>query len=238
MRKAIQSVSTSSSRDGRSVSGVSTEHAANTEFRAINDPKSGDSVTSGSRVDRSVNSQNKSQVTHSTANPRISRITTPLGNKSVASGTASVASSKKSPSKLPQYAWEDPNSGQKHGAIVIDNAMFVPTPTNGFYDRQDNSRSSYSLNEPSGGLPMAPLSDKYCDFQIVLTLEELTTLASRKKADRPDVKLHRSQAASMSVHTSTPYVESRRIQKSLMRPDNPEKWIHPEGMRPYKKVYN
>ena len=221
------------------MSGISTEHAAgNTDFKPVGEVKSGDSVTSGSRVDRSVNSQNKSQQSHSTANPRVSRITTPLGNKSVASGTASVSSSKKSPSKQPLYAWEDPNGGNKHGAIVIENNMFVPTSVNGFYDRVDNNRSSYSLNDPNGGLPVAPLSDKYCDFQIVLTHEELTTLASRKKADRPDAKLHRSQAASMSVHSTTPYVDSRRIQKSLMRPDNPEKWIHPEGMRPYKKVYN
>lgn len=219
------------------MSGVSTEHAA-TEFKAIGEPRSGDSVHSGSRPDRSVASQSKSQQSHSTSNPRISRITTPLGVKSVASGTASVASSKRSPSKQPLYAWEDPNSGNKHGAIVIENNMFVPTATNGFYDRVDTSRSSLSLNDPSGGVPVAPLSDKYCDFQIVLTMEELTTLASRKKADRPDSKLSRSQAASMSVHSSTPYVDSRRIQKSLMRPDNPEKWIHPEGMRPYKKVYN
>lgn len=219
---------------------MSTEHAASgSDLRASNnEPKSGESVNSnqGSRQDRSVASQNNSQAQNSTGQ-RVSRIVTPLGNKSVASGTASVGSStaKKSPTK-PLYAWEDPNANQKNGAIVINNVMFVPTAINGFYGRQDNSRSSYSLNEAS--TPMAPQSDKYCDFQVVLTLEELTTLANRKRSDRPDVKLHRSKAAAMSVHSSTPYVDNKRIEKSLLRSDNPEKWINPDGMRPYLKYYN
>lgn len=72
--------------------------------------------------------------------------------------------------------------------------------------------------------------EKYVDFQVVLTAEELATLAARRRADRRDVKLDKNQAAAASPLVSVPYVEPRRVREALLRPDQPEKWINSSGI--------
>eukprot|EP01034_Spumella_vulgaris_P032474 gene32474-40078_t len=139
------------------------------------------------------------------------------------------------------YAWEEENKPTS-GALQIDNILYTPTTTNGFYNRSMGSPAPGTKSFFSRANTLAHTeqevqpSDKYCDFQIVLTLEELTTLASRKKSEvRGDSKLHRSQAAATSVHSTTPYIENRRIVQAMLRPNAPEKWISKDGLRAYQR---
>jgi hypothetical protein len=45
-----------------------------------------------------------------------------------------------------------------------------------------------------------------------------------------------AKSAPQSLHSSTPYVDPRRIYKDHLRPNNPDRWISAEGLRPYKKT--
>ena len=63
------------------------------------------------------------------------------------------------------------------------------------------------------------------DGKVLLTAEELTTLAARKRAERKDIKHDKSLAASSSMLTAVPYIEPNRVRETLFRPDQPDKWI-------------
>jgi hypothetical protein len=129
--------------------------------------------------------------------------------------TTSIPTARKSPTGLDKsiYGWEYGKEKYSRGTISIENFSYDPTPTPGFYSRQSENFDTDDM-------------DKCLDFQIILTQEEMTALAARKKAQKLDAKLHKSQAAALSVHASTPYVDPKRIAAEMLRPGHPDRWIH------------
>jgi hypothetical protein len=126
--------------------------------------------------------------------------------------TISAKQSPISPGRI--YAWEDSSEKPSRNSIEVNGVSFDPTPVTGFYTRAMGRKEAEYM-----------ISDKFIDVQIILTQEELTTLAARKKINRPDAKLFRSQAAATSVHSSTPYVDPRRIKHDMLRPSHPDRWL-------------
>lgn len=141
-----------------------------------------------------------------------------LGNRSANGGSFNVTSRKSPTISGKIYAWEDEVKKERE-SIDIEGKLYYPTRSVGFYSAEEEQNS-----------------DSFCDFQIVLTLEELTTLAARRKAERYDTKLHRNQAAAQSVHASTPYIDPRRVAKELLRQNHKEKWMDTDGVRPNRKL--
>ncbi|KAJ1414791.1 hypothetical protein B484DRAFT_454751, partial [Ochromonadaceae sp. CCMP2298] len=122
----------------------------------------------------------------------------------------------------PIYAWEGAAERPPRVAVEVGGSVFLPSSMNGFYSRQDNR---------SPLLDSASLPERYCDFIMVLTEEELTTLAARKKANKmaqPDGALALKPVR--TLHSSTPYIEPHRIYKEMLRQENPDKWIA-DGLR-------
>jgi len=110
------------------------------------------------------------------------------------------------------YDWED---GRKlRGKIQVDDDSFVPTSVAGVYVRED-------------GMDQMPSSEKWIDVKVVLDQDELKTLASRKKALKRVQKMGLASSNFVSVQSSTPYIDQRRIVKETYRPDHPEKWLNP-----------
>jgi hypothetical protein len=109
------------------------------------------------------------------------------------------------------YAWE--GGREQRGKIQIDENSYVPTSVPGVYAREDGNEQSSS--------------DKWLDVKVVLTQEELTTLAARKKAMKRAKNLGLSSTNFVSVQSSTPYIDPHRIIKETYRPDQPDKWILP-----------
>jgi len=126
----------------------------------------------------------------------------------------------------PIYTWEENNERAERVPIEVGGATFLPSKQVGFYNRQDPHH---------GGFDTTPLPERYVDFQIVLSAEELTTLAARKKTLTSRVG-QSPRGIKPTLHSSTPYVDPRRIQRDLLRPVNPDKWLSSEGLRPYKRT--
>ena len=131
------------------------------------------------------------------------------------------------------YEWEgqsesDRRMQARQTALIVDHLTYCPSATNGFYRRTDEHEEQFD-NIAS--------DDKFIDFQIILTKDEISALAARKRSLQihTDKVLHKSTAASKSVHAATPYIDQYRITKELMRPNKPEKWVHPTGLRPVGK---
>lgn len=137
-------------------------------------------------------------------------------------------------SQAPIYSWEDgPRLGEKvsRDHIVLQDCCYQATTEPGIYTRT-------ALNDQEDELlhVASDLNNLFVDFQVVLTKEEIITLAARRRSFRPDMQLHKNIAASASPNISTPYVDPKRI--LLFRPDNPDKWIDPKGIQPYKKFFS
>lgn len=117
----------------------------------------------------------------------------------------------------PIYKWEtttgsDMKDSRTH--IFIDNNKFLPS----------NQNSIYIKDDPNDIEPQP-----FIDVQIILTKEELDTLAARRKkllrtatanpmntsSINASKLLQNNHVASMSMHANTPYVDSKRIQKEL-----------------------
>lgn len=137
-------------------------------------------------------------------------------NNSIANkSTLSAAGSKKASTI---YAWEDRSDKYIRQEFILDPFAYEPSSTPGFYSRKLNEEE-----EP-------PSSDKFIDFQIILSHEEMIALAARKKAERADVKLVKNQAATTSINYSTPYIDQKRIMKEMLR-GQPDKWMASESMK-------
>jgi hypothetical protein len=102
--------------------------------------------------------------------------------------------------------------------INVGGSVFLPSSLNGFYNRQ---------NTP-GSLGDSEMPERHCDFTVVLTEEELTTLASRKKA--ATMANHQSVSGGAlalkpfrTLNSSSPYIDKDRVYK--LRPEAPDKWI-------------
>jgi hypothetical protein len=162
-------------------------------------------------------------------------VTTPFANRSagtkiVMGTTGQAAPATVSPNRTHKiiYAWEGGNNQSQRSPVELNGVVFLPSKQNGFYSRQDTL---------TPGLDTTPLPEKYVDFQIILTEEELTTLANRKKTimSRVGHGFSLKTAADASLHISTPYVDPRRIHKDLLRPVNPDKWISSDPLRVARK---
>lgn len=113
------------------------------------------------------------------------------------------------------YKWENGSTSVRaRSDLIVDGRNFEPSAAPGFYFRKYEEMSGVEV-------------DQCVDFQIILTQEEITALAARKKAQKADAKLHKSQAASSSVHHATPYVDPKRLTQDMYRPGHPDRWIHP-----------
>lgn len=197
LRQAIQPYLSFISRDNRSL--AASEH----NDRSLSTSATG---TRMNNLDRNSLTQSVKMTLKSSA---IS-----VSNRSSASQSASK---KATPSVSNIYAWEDGSVKPQRKEIYLEDFCYHPSTTPGFYNRMVAEDESKDL----------VISDKFIDFQIVLTQEEITTLAARKKAEKPDIKLAKSQAAATSVHLSTPYVDPKRIINDMLRPGHPDRWVQP-----------
>lgn len=130
-------------------------------------------------------------------------------------GTQFAGGARRSPTAQDKsiYSWENGKERNSRGSVTVENFSYDPTQTAGFYARRTDDVDVDDM-------------DRFIDFQIILTQEEMTALAARKKAQKNDAKLHKSQAAALSVHASTPYVDPKRIAAEMLRPGHPDRWIH------------
>lgn len=120
--------------------------------------------------------------------------------------------------KQPIYAWETASKGNEMMRVLIDGHSFVPSTSPGIY-----------IQEAQAIDPSSSSSDNemWIDVQIILTPEEMATLAARKKAMKKGSEkagfmsnIHRGG----SIQSSTPYVDQRRIFKNYFRPTEKAKW--------------
>lgn len=199
LRKAIQPLHTS--RDAKSVVTSDRSFSAGAMSQRLERVQSSQSI----RDNRSLSQAPGASLTASQLQ---------TGNTTIASGQ--IQPSRKSPNqeRTTIYSWEGGRERNAREAISIEDFHYEPTPIPGFYSRRITEIDNDEM-------------DKFVDFQIILTQEEMTALAARKKAQKVDAKLHKNQAASSSVHTATPYVDPKRIAAEMLRPGHPDRWLHP-----------
>jgi hypothetical protein len=112
-----------------------------------------------------------------------------------------------------------PNSASSK--ITLDGTRFIPSTEPGIYMREGVSEAQH---------------DRFIDFQIVLNEEELQVLMHRKKMmGRSDLRIEKSKSASRSFERGVPYIDSNRVEQTMYRSTQPEKWVNSEGMRPLKR---
>lgn len=120
----------------------------------------------------------------------------------------------KTAAKKTTYAWENEDSPKKtKKKMLLDEFSFIPTSVPGYYVREDGDFTS---------------DDQFVEFQIMLTPEEVSTLAARKKSWKKNLEANRqgwNKSKSISLQASTPYVDPKRIAKEHLRPSQPEKWV-------------
>jgi hypothetical protein len=234
LRKALQSQG-SASRDARSVntndrstSPTGTPLSSKFHNQAAKTPISQGGPVATSTTP-SVHSIRTMSTNHrpagSSVSPTPPSARSQSGARSVANTSTVITEARTSMThSQPIYAWEEGNERAERIPLDIGGVTFLPSKQVGFYNRQDTVQA---------GFDSTPLPDKYVDFQIILSAEELTTLASRKKA--ASTRLVAMKGNQQSLHCSTPYVDPRRIYKDHLRPSNPDRWISSEGLRPYKR---
>jgi hypothetical protein len=146
--------------------------------------------------------------------------------------TAVVATKKK---HVPIYEWEEGKKSNNNNPNIakisyLDDAQYQSTTSQGVYARvpYDAEEENYisSAIEQTNNL--------FIDFQLVLTKEELITLAARRRSYRADTQLYKNIASAASPLVSTPYVESQRIFQ--LRPNQPDKWIDSKVLLTNKKL--
>jgi hypothetical protein len=202
LRKALQPFyGSSSSKDNRSVSASDAYD------------KSGHESITSKTIDRMSTSQLTRSKVHSSSQKSLHSL---ISGQGKLSSSRSLKSSSLSPGHI--YAWEERSEKVVREVIEMHGAVFEPTQVKGLYNRQMNREEEEEF-----------LSDKYIDVQIILTQDEIATLAARKRVERPDKKLFKSECAATSVHTSTPYVDPSRIRRDMFRPGHPDRWLGGTG---------
>jgi hypothetical protein len=111
---------------------------------------------------------------------------------------------------------------------------FIPSSLPGIYVSDGGS------TDPSG--VSAASRDGLIDMQIILTPEEFRAYVSRRKTVASANAKRRlvdklcskpTMTSPLSVAASGPYVDPKRIQKELFRPEQPHKWVGgPNGFKP------
>ena len=122
----------------------------------------------------------------------------------------------------PIYNWESDSAKVDRKELIIGKNKFVPSNFNSIYTTLPEGNSKDNNEQ---------LCSQYVDFQVVLTKEEMEVLAARRKklyisatANAQNLSsinctnkaVHKSHAASMSLHKSTPYIDPKRIQRELL----------------------
>lgn len=96
---------------------------------------------------------------------------------------------------------------------IVEGITYLPTNMAGYYIRQD--------------APQVGNNDKYIDFQIILTQDELNTLVQRKKALlRMNGGINSATTGTpnkISIQASTPYIDPCRHFE--YRPVQQDKWV-------------
>jgi hypothetical protein len=251
LQNFLQSGNTRSVNDTRSVASANTATKSSLHASAINNNNVNipatpqDDHQKGSLSNTSFN--NASATHHHSITNSQNNVKSP----SVANNASQLLSSTKSPTNQSYiYDWEDRSQKPGRNTLVVEKVVFEPTTCPGFYKRKghlqrrnQSSEQKHQQDDSEEGTQDLELieenedherdqnKEKFFDFQIILTHDEMTALAARRKKDREDVKLSKSQAAATSIHSTVPYVDPRRIKLDLLRPGHPDRWIHPEGMK-------
>lgn len=142
-----------------------------------------------------------------------------------------MGSTKKGPPPpAPIYAWEVSSSSARTGRrkLVLDGMHFLPTDLPGMYAREDE------VDADIGELVTLP--EKFVDFQIILTADEISALISRTRiASRSDIHDPKNAMMASSVHAAHPFVDSTRLMQDYFRTKKPEKWVHRGDLRAARK---
>lgn len=153
----------------------------------------------------------------------------PSGRGAVTASRTPPASASKS--LQPIYNWEmanqsagDSDADVVRERITTEAASFIPSNSLGIYVG-DASSDSFA-------------ADALVDFQVVLSEEEFNVFVARRRNVVAEKKhserfLDKSKPGDKStVLASTPYVDPKRIQRELLRPPQPHKWVNQSGFRP------
>lgn len=121
-----------------------------------------------------------------------------------------------------------------------EHGMFVPCTDVGVYMAEEETYLGGD-DDDSGGEEwrlQQTLNANYIDIQIVLNPVEFEIFAARRKGTRAELKhsqrfMNEKQrnASKVSLKSSTPYIDPKRIQKEIYRPAQPQKWIEPQGFK-------
>jgi hypothetical protein len=136
---------------------------------------------------------------------------TPVSGAKTKMGTTPVPSSKKKTKKpiSPLYAWERPtedseNSNLARRPVITEHGQFIPSDRiRGFYEQQHQE-----------------VSNKYVDFQIILSELEYQELLAKRRAQKARGKAMDKQKQdpnSQFLFSSMPYVDANRVESSLYR---------------------
>ncbi len=132
------------------------------------------------------------------------------------------------------YSWEteDGDIPKERRQFAIEGATFSPSSDVGVYVRDDielDNTGGAGEYKSNGALD----TSKYMDVYFVLNAEEVSILASRlQRKKAADTTHYKSQTSAAGVQHSTPFIDAFRIEKSLYRPEQKEKWIGAGGLRP------
>ena len=146
--------------------------------------------------------------------------------------TTPAPSIPQSPSKK-IYAWEEKESSsadqiKERSTLVIDGANFVPAKEAGIYLRDNELTADVGLGTKE--------NLKSMDMFVVLTADEINLLASRMLHSKAkDKSIFKNAYSQMGVQHSTPYVDPSRVMAGLLRPEQPQKWVDKNSLRPNAK---
>ena len=130
--------------------------------------------------------------------------------------SSGIAVKKSAPT--PIYKWEGSDGVKKDRTeIEVNDKVYVPSSENAVYVQHDGKNVGKGVE------------NQFIDFQVVLTKEEMETLAARRKkllkTATANVKntssvnsnshVIKSHVASMSINATLPYVDPKRVQQEL-----------------------
>jgi hypothetical protein len=153
------------------------------------------------------------------------------------------------------YDWENGINAirNQRNPISIDDNIYLPAEKQGIYMRDvydgNDNQYGYGGYEAKNGTGTGTTGNssvvgsttgtylgsgpKHQDIIFILTPDEINILASRlQHLKNNDKSNYKSSASAVGVQHSTPYVEPTRITKSLLRPDQKDKWIDKSSIRP------
>lgn len=129
-------------------------------------------------------------------------------------GQTPSSSTKKKKKTKPLYDWEKQDGDEDKGAGVMERmpietsyGMFVPSHNiAGFYEQQQ----------------ALPVSQQYVDFQVILSEADFQKLAARRRAKKKSesAKQPSQDSDSPYLFSSMPYVDPKRVERSLYRDNN------------------